>query len=1289
MLRSKYRNIIPNESEEKKNKDKSAYCETYDIGGMNNKVRLVIKSLYTEKSNFDIHGNFLYQIKNNSHFEIESELDFSKSSHYRTQEKNTFEPNKTLFISHIEPFQDLNKSITKEKTKKEEEDEDGICKVQYNRGYKMKTKIKLAFTFPSLEKQLSFVKEDHKEIAENLEQWKKFKPSQIEQLLLFYSDDSLIPYNQDINDNKIRNNLKNNNDNNNYIYNNYNNLKKSGNLYNSTYSDYKNMKSSVKYESTRKISNDNFRRLLKPSFEILKDFANNNNLFVIDNKEPNENNKNNNLGLNTQISNINNNYYFNNQENNDNINSSPNKNIFFVDESFPPCQEEYRLIDLNKEITTNEKVSSTEQSKDKKKEIVFHYRPIESLIPEQKQIFVLDDVNPYDIKCGLFKNKNIISVFAHLADYPYLLSKLFVENTINYIGIYKLKLFYQNFWTDIYVDKFIPCFPCYFPLYTYSPSSLWPCLLEKALAKIYRGYENLKYISYYELYQVLTGFPIFNFKKDYKSIDKNTIVNMLEQCQSKDISELENYTANLKFVVNSNYSNKAVEFVNKDDIINKYLFYTNINNNPINNISYSNTLDNKININKNISNKNIEDEYIQQNKINYNNDTFYSNSYLMVFYASKSYVKYLLEIKNLPLRKMQIKSIANKIYPAKFANEKNVIIKSIYNYQLKQLLYNYFYEDINSNNSNFMPNDNNGILNNIKNHNLPKESETLTLPWDIIFTIFDNVMIIKGDNYNELHFRNGFVRCQDVKSPDYDRILAHTYYELHIKKFRQERDIDKPKDDKDKKNDKNQGGLKKSVNIDNKKKEIIKNKSIITDLDTIKFFNKKNENNAGGGTKKNSENTVKDLIPVSIVINLSNDHYLDNRYYSREMDMKIGILQLINKKKSKDNKDINNQKKDSGPPFYGLTPVLVTCPDFQIGYSLVYDLHLEEGKYIIVPMTMGYCMQKNEKIKSFYYSLRDSDGVPLQIKKTVIPRFLDDVFYLNDPFCKNYLEYKVINSISKNILDNKGHKINKIDENSLYNNYSKIGGFIIKRENFGLSKLSFKDFIYEQMTLLNELQKKQCIQNLGYENNSYPYLSRYFGISFFFGKFKFDHEKDSITIIPKNNLVDNNMDSIINIRTLEKNLAQVKDIDFGQPKRVYYSNQGNGTWYTIEGVYMRKNIGKEKGENDRKSFDFDKDLYAKKNVFFSTNSNNITAMVHPGKLKFLLYVVYDVLGGQNGKDQKKSSNNVNGQNSSQSNDNENSSQNDSDNNDDEDNKDKDVGDSSMYSKRSKVSSEYN
>ena len=393
-----------------------------------------------------------------------------------------------------------------------------------------------------------------------------------------------------------------------------------------------------------------------------------------------------------------------------------------------------------------------------------------------------------------------------------------------------------------------------------------------------------------------------------------------------------------------------------------------------------------------------------------------------------------------------------------------------------------------------------------------------------------------------------------------------------------------------------------------------------TNLDSFNFFKTKE------GAKKNIPDK-KDLIPVTIVINLSNDHFLDSSYYSNEMDLKIGILQLTKRYRLKHKETYLNYKKDASDPFNGLNPILVTCPDFQIGYSLVYDLFLEEGNYIIVPMTMGYCMQKNEKIKSFYYSLRDKKGIPLPINKTVIPRFLDDVFYLNDPFGKNYLEYKVINEIAKNILDNKGHKIKKIDESSLFNNFSKIGesDFDISKEKFGLSKLSFEDFIFEKMTLLTELQKKQCMQNLGYENNTYPYLSRFIGVSFYFGKFNNSNEKGIIKIIPKNNLLDTYMDKFVNIRTLEKSISQIKGKETGNPKRLYYPSK---EWYTIEGVYLRKN---QFGKDEKKNYDFEKEIYKKKNVFFSTNSNNISAVAHSGKIKFLLYVAADVL---NGKDKK-------------------------------------------------------
>ena len=64
------------------------------------------------------------------------------------------------------------------------------------------------------------------------------------------------------------------------------------------------MKKSGKYESERKISNDNIKKLNKQSFDILKEFAICNNLFIIQNKEPVDNNKNNILGNNNQHLNI-------------------------------------------------------------------------------------------------------------------------------------------------------------------------------------------------------------------------------------------------------------------------------------------------------------------------------------------------------------------------------------------------------------------------------------------------------------------------------------------------------------------------------------------------------------------------------------------------------------------------------------------------------------------------------------------------------------------------------------------------------------------------------------------------------------------------------------------------------------------------------------------------------------------------------------------------------------------------------------------------------------------------
>jgi hypothetical protein len=103
-------------------------------------------------------------------------------------------------------------------------------------------------------------------------------------------------------------------------------------------------------------------------------------------------------------------------------------------------------------------------------------------------------------------------------------------------------------------------------------------------------------------------------------------------------------------------------------------------------------------------------------------------------------------------------------------------------------------------------------------------SDTLEFSWDLILEFFDCIIIVKSKNYQELHFRNGFIRCQDVKSPDYDRILAHSYYELCIKKYKNEKEVVRFKEDDinimEQENEKNNEEKNKKLNLKKENVEI-------------------------------------------------------------------------------------------------------------------------------------------------------------------------------------------------------------------------------------------------------------------------------------------------------------------------------------------------------------------------------------------------------------------------------------------------------------------------------------
>ena len=830
--------LIPSTGETKKSQTKSTDFECYSLGGIDDKVQLIIRPIHTEKANYEVHGTYLYRINNLSHFEVDIEINFKNSLNINTKENNNFEPNKILFRKHIEPFQNLDLTNNKSKTN---DDENGICIVQYNKGYLIRANIKCTFTYPTPEKQRSFVVVDHKEILENLDKWKtKYKPSYIEQMILFNP---------------------------------------------------------------------------KKPFESLFDFS-----------EVDATNGNNRK---TKFHNVK-----INKMNNKNTENTE-KTIYFVDEEFPPCKVDQYTIDLSKEIKTNPLFSNTELDKDKLKTVIFHYRAIENLLPDKTAIYTSsEEFSPYDITCGLIKNHNIISVFAHLAQTPHYLRQLIPDNSFNKMGIYKVRLFLMNGWTSVFVDKFIPCFPCYFPIYTYSTKSLWPVLLEKALAKSFDGYEKLTKLSYFDLYTVLLGMPVMNCKR-------------IED----------------KYYVNTNYKNTNSETLTKEQII----------------------------------------------------DMINTKNYLVAVYASDEFAE-------ANYNSEQKKDLYGKVFPVVGSDFNSLQIKTIYYLQLKKYA-NY----------------------------TPQDTDVLELPWSAYSTLFDNVILIQNSITHSISLRNGFIRClDDDAESELEATLAHTYYEFAL-------------------------------------------------------------------VKKNRE--IPGPFNITVVLTLANDHFLDNSYFSPEIDWRIGVLKLQknpNKKKVKE--------YSSEDPLKGRSVKIINTIQYTIGYCLVLNLSLEEGEYIIAPMTQGDLMKPSSNISFKSYNLKDSDNKSIPINQTIISKFLDDLFYMNDPFNNNFVEYPAVKKISENIIDNSGKK-NKPIEEKAFKEYS----YNCKDSNngkTGLSKLLFKDFMYEKMNLIDENKKKATMLNLGYNINTFPYMGRFFGFSIYFGNTD-NLDIESFHLKPFNNIIDNNIPYII------------------------------------------------------------------------------------------------------------------------------------------------------------------
>lgn len=171
----------------------------------------------------------------------------------------------------------------------------------------------------------------------------------------------------------------------------------------------------------------------------------------------------------------------------------------FVDPHFPPTDSS---VFLGSEV--------------KKLDTAIHWRrPMEFMEGEYDVYHGI--IEPNDIKQGKLGDCWFMCALSSLAERPELVKRLFLIESANAEGLYRVRFCKDGEWVTITIDDYFPCFPNAGPIFSRSQGfELWVLLLEKAYAKIHGSYMLLRGGWAAEGMSDLTGCPTENidFEKD-------------------------------------------------------------------------------------------------------------------------------------------------------------------------------------------------------------------------------------------------------------------------------------------------------------------------------------------------------------------------------------------------------------------------------------------------------------------------------------------------------------------------------------------------------------------------------------------------------------------------------------------------------------------------------------------------------------------------------------------------------------------------------------------------------
>lgn len=138
---------------------------------------------------------------------------------------------------------------------------------------------------------------------------------------------------------------------------------------------------------------------------------------------------------------------------------------------------------------------------------------ISEVTPRSREDFKLNwtifsSPDPSDIQQGALGNCWLVAALALITERPRLLEHILLTKEVNKEGVYLVRICHNGIWQAIIVDDYFPCTAHNHLVFTQAKRrQLYIPLIEKACAKVFGSYANLRRGNMQEGLQLLTGAP--------------------------------------------------------------------------------------------------------------------------------------------------------------------------------------------------------------------------------------------------------------------------------------------------------------------------------------------------------------------------------------------------------------------------------------------------------------------------------------------------------------------------------------------------------------------------------------------------------------------------------------------------------------------------------------------------------------------------------------------------------------------------------------------------------------